>query len=232
MIVHRQIGTWRRKVARFIALSEFSRQKFIAGGLPASRVVVKPNFVLSNAPSLAPREDFLFVGRMSGEKGIGTLASAARSIGQAVVRVAGDGPDASRVAGIKGIVPLGRLTQDAVRREMDRAIAVIVPSLCYEGCPLVVIEAFAAGTPVIASRIGALAEMVQDGVNGFLFEPGNVDELLDKLRWAFDNRDRMLSMGRHARQTYDACFTPDRNYDQLMAIYRAAISELRSGTAS
>ena len=100
----------------------------------------------------------------------------------------------------------------------------VVPSICYENCPLTVVEAFANGLPVIASRLGAMAELVTDGVTGLLFEAGNAEDLAAKMAWAEAHPDDVSRMGRAARHEYDRKYTPQRNYDILMDIYRAAMS--------
>jgi len=227
--VHRAIGTWQNKVTRYIALNDFCRNKFIEGGLPADRIVVKPNFVDFEAPATHARSGFLFVGRLSAEKGVDVLVNAARAMGSAQVRVAGTGPEAGLLAGVPGVQALGALGGDAVRGEMSQAMALVLPSICYENFPRTLVEAFGSCTPVIASRHGAMAELVQDGITGLLFEPGNAQDLADKLRWAQAHPENMAAMGRNARALYEAEFTADRNYAQLIAIYNDAIA---AGSAS
>lgn len=227
LLLHRGLGTYRNKVARYVALNEFCRAKFIEGGLPAERVMVKPNFADFPAPALTRRADLLFVGRLSAEKGIATLASAMALLPAARLRVAGDGPESAVLNGIARITRLGSLPADAVREEMSRAAVLVVPSIWYETFGLVVIEAFACGTPVIASRIGALAELVRDGVTGLLFEPGNSHALAEKMNWALAHPDEMAEMGRKARAQYEAEFSAEVNYQRLMAIYQEAIDEVK-----
>jgi glycosyltransferase involved in cell wall biosynthesis len=227
LVLHRALGTYQNKVARYIALNDFCRNKFIEGGLPAGRVVVKPNFVDFPAPQPGARAGLLFVGRLSAEKGVTTLASAMALLPDARLRVAGEGPEAGLLDEVAGVVRLGSLPGEAVREEMSRATALVMPSVWYENFPRTLVEAFACGLPVIASRLGAMAELVEDGVTGLLFEPGNAKDLAAKLRWAQANPDKMAEMGSSARQKYEAEYTPERNYAQLMAIYEDAIQEQR-----
>lgn len=231
LTLHRGLGTYRNKVARYIALNEFCRSKFIEGGLPAERVVVKPNFVDFAAPDPEPRTGLLFVGRLSVEKGVATLAEAMRRLPGAGLRVAGDGPEAGLLDGMEGVNRLGSQPGDAVRREMSRALALVVPSIWYENFPRTIVEAFAAGLPVIASRIGALAEIVSDGKTGLLFEPGNPADLAEKMAWALAHPGEMAAMGRNARAQYEAEFSPGVNYRRLMEIYGEALAEQQRDTS-
>ena len=224
LTLHRGVGTYRNKVARYIALNEFCRGKFIEGGLPAERVVVKPNFVDAAAPVEAERNGLLFVGRLSVEKGIDTLAQAVRRLPGVALRVAGDGPKAGLLDGISGVTRMGSLPGEAVRTEMARASALVVPSIWYENFPRTIVEAFAAGLPVIASRIGALAEIVSEGKTGLLFEPGSPADLADKIAWALSHPDEMAAMGRNARARYESEFSPEVNYRRLMELYGEAMA--------
>ena len=226
---HRALGTWRNKVARYIALNEFCRRKFVEGGLPAERVLVKPNFVDFAPPPAGERSGFLFVGRLSAEKGIRTLVDAASKVPDARIAVAGSGPEASLLTSVANIDGLGALPSAAVRERMVAASALVLPSIWYENFPRTLVEAFGCGLPVIASRIGALAELIDDGVTGFLFEPRDADDLASKLRWANAHPAEMARMGRAARSHYEAHFTADGNYRQLMAIYNEAIAQAKGG---
>jgi len=237
--LHRSLGTYRNKVSRYIALNDFCRKKFIEGGLPAELIAVKPNFVdwkdeadsspnnphpLSQGAS-GVRSGILFVGRLSVEKGIESLGKAALLLPDAKLCVAGDGPQAAMLDGVQGVTKLGALPADAVRREMNSALALVIPSIWYENFPRTIVEAFAAGLPVIASRIGALAEIVTDGETGLLFEAGNVQDMADKLAWALANPEQMSMMGQKAHAKYEAEFTAEKNYAQLIDIYEAVIRE-------
>lgn len=224
---HRVIGTWTNKVTRYIALNDFCRTKFIEGGLPAERLVVKPNFVDFAAPDVIERRGFLFVGRLSVEKGIKTLVESAQKVPAVDIAVAGTGPESELLAGAQNIKALGALSGRDVRKQMSQATALLLPSIWYENFPRTLVEAFGCGLPVIASRIGALAELVQNGKTGLLFEPGNAIDLAEKIRWAEANPTAMARMGLAARAHYEANFTAERNYHQLMTIYQDALAEVR-----
>lgn len=229
LALHRGLGTYRNKVARYIALNDFCRRKFIEGGLPAERIVVKPNFVDFPAPETLSRQGLLFVGRLSAEKGVATLAQAAGLLPDARLRMAGEGPQAALLDGVSGVVRLGSLSGAAVRQAMNTAVALMMPSIWYENFPRTIVEAFACGLPVIASRIGALTDLVSDGQTGLLFEPGNPHDLADKMAWALANPERMADMGRKARAQYEEQFSAGENYRVLMGIYNNVI---RNGRVS
>jgi glycosyltransferase involved in cell wall biosynthesis len=229
LTLHRGLGTYRDKVTRYIALNDFCRNKFIEGGLPAELIAVKPNFVDVPVLQNMSRQGFLFVGRLSSEKGLESLAKAAALLQGAQLRVVGSGPQAALLDGVKGVTILGRMTSDAVLYEMSNSVAVVVPSIWYETFGMVVIEAFASGTPVIVSRIGVLAEIVTDGETGLLFEPGDAVDMASKMQWALNNPERMREMGLNARKLYEEKFSADQNYQRLIAIYREVIEEMKSG---
>lgn len=224
---HRLLGTWRRRVDRFVALSEFSRAKFIAGGLPGARIHLKPNFVdLAEPPGDVPRQGGLFVGRLAPEKGLGVLAEAYAGLAEASLDVYGDGPDAARLAGLPQVRLLGRRPAAEVHAAMRRAAYLVLPNLSYENFPLVIAEAYACGLPVIGSDYGAVAELVEAGVTGLKFPVGDATALRAALAWAEAHPEAMARMGDEARRRYEARYTPARNLEQLLDIYRRARADL------
>jgi glycosyltransferase involved in cell wall biosynthesis len=230
LATHRLRRTWSRDVDRYIALTRFARDLFSTGGLPPDRISVKPNFVHApRPPAPRPRQNiFLFAGRLSPEKGVETLLDAATQLPAGYhLHIAGDGPLRRRVADAgderASVVPLGQIDHPALTVAMRGARALVLPSVWYEGCPMTLIEAFASGLPVIASRLGAMAEMIDHGENGLLVAPGDAAALGDTLRWAADNPVAMAAMGDRARCSYQHLYTPERNYALLMRIYGEAI---------
>ena len=222
---HNRVGTWKIKVDAFIVLTNFAKNKFTEAGLPPEKMYVKPNFV--DRPEFICNElksGLLFVGRLSPEKGVDTLLQATRlaHIKPEEVFVAGDGPLYDTAAAWP-ITFLGKLTPDQVKLQMQRSVALLLPSVWYEGFPMVLVEAYATGLPVIASRGGALAELVEDGVTGLLFDPNDPNDLADKMRWALNHQNDMKSMGLSARRRFEERYTPQRNYEQLLQIYNQAI---------
>jgi len=225
VVAHRAIGTWERAVTTYIALSEFSREQFIAGGLPGDRIRVKPNFVEIPAGTEQKRDSFLFVGRLSHEKGVQVLASAARSADlKHPLSVAGAGPLEHLVHKEPTLEALGALATAEVYSRMRRVQALIVPSICFENFPRTIAEAFGCGTPVIASRLGAMCELVSEGRTGLLFEPGNADDLAAKLKWAEANPEELKRMGRNARRHFENYWSGQVNIVQLLGIYNEAMT--------
>ncbi len=225
---HRGQGTWRTKVDRFIALTDFARGKFIEAGFPADKIAVKPTFVedAGARASEGDRHGALFVGRLSPEKGIGTLLAAWRGL-DVPLRIAGEGPLMGMVrdAASSEIVRLGQKSAEEVTGEMARAAFLVMPSEWYEGFPLTLAEAFCQGLPVIASRLGAMAEVVEDGATGLHFAPGDSGDLAAKARWAAEHPVEMSGMGRNARRIYEEKYTPEINCEKLVAIYEAAVRD-------
>lgn len=231
LTVHRIRRTWSNDVDRYIALTEFARQKFIEGSLPGDRIMVKPNFTDVPPPlRKVGSNHFLFVGRLAHEKGILTLIEAQPGYHQ-TTRVAGAGPlaqvvdDAARKH--PSLVPLGRLGKLQVREEMLSARALIFPSEWYEGFPMALVEAFACGLPVISSCLGSMIDIIDEGKTGLFFEAGNAHDLAQKMRWAALHPEAMKCMGENARRIYEQKYTPDCNYEALMEIYERAIQSAR-----
>jgi glycosyltransferase involved in cell wall biosynthesis len=228
LATHRALGTFRHRVTRYIALNHFARSKYIEGGLPADRFRIKPNFVPSPAtPNWEDRSGGLYVGRLSSEKGLHVLAETIRMQSNARIEVIGSGPMEVLAREAFGERYLGYRTLDDIMQRMGRAQFMVLPSICYENSPRTIVEAFSCGLPVIASRLGALAEIVRDGVTGLLFSPGDPKDLAEKIAWAQAHPEQMVRMGQAARAEYEAEYTPERNYEMLMDIYDDAITTIR-----
>ncbi len=223
---HRVLGTWRDKVTRYIALNEFCRQKFIQGGLPADRIVVKPNFVDAGpAPVRIKRLGALYVGRLSHEKGISVLADAMRRLqGRVGLTVVGVGPQADLLANLPGVTLLGALPGNEVMELMRHTQMLVLPSIWYENFPRTLVEAFGCGLPVVASRLGAMPHLIDHDRNGLLFDAGSVNALAAAMDSLASDPQRCAEMGLAARQTYEESLTPEINYKMLMQIYEDALS--------
>lgn len=223
--VHRLLRTYASKVTRYIALNRFCRDKFIEGGLPAERVRIKPNFVDIGPPEGAARRGALFVGRMSAEKGIDVLIASIGNLDGFELTAIGSGPDQRRLEVHPRVRFLGWQDQAAVHDVMRSSSYLVMPSIWFENFPRTLVEAFACGLPVVASRLGAMAEIIEHGRTGLLFEPNSRSALAQTLQWAEAHPHEMRSMGERARYTYEQRYTPSRNYDELMEIYGQAMAE-------
>ncbi|HEX7635724.1 MAG TPA: glycosyltransferase [Noviherbaspirillum sp.] len=228
LAAHRLLGTYRERVTRYIALNRFARDKYVQGGLPLERLRIKPNFVQSDTPpQWEERSGGLYVGRFSVEKGLAVLAAAAPHLDGVAIKVIGSGPQEALARAAFGEHCPGFEPLERIMSRMQSARYLIVPSICHENSPRTIIEAFACGLPVIASRLGALADIVHDGVTGLLFTPGDAADLARCILWAESHPEQMLRMGRAARAEYEAQYTPERNYEILMDIYEDAIATTR-----
>ncbi|MGH8809451.1 MAG: glycosyltransferase, partial [Noviherbaspirillum sp.] len=229
LTTHRAIGTYRERVTRYIALNRFALDKYVEGGLPAQRFRIKPNFVASAAlPAWENRHGGLYVGRLSSEKGLDVLAAAVRLVPHVPVEANGSGPLEELARETFGERYLGYRPPEEIMTRMGSAQFLVLPSICYENSPRTIVEAFSCGLPVIASRLGALADIVSDGVTGLLFNPGDAADLAEKIAWAASHPEQMVRMGRAARAEYEAQYTPEHNYETLMDIYEDAIRSLHS----
>lgn len=231
--VHRAFRTYQTKIARYIALSDFAKSKFTAGGLPVDRIVVKPNFVDLDTKFVdAAKHGGIYVGRLAAEKGVECLTRALQRAADVDFTVHGSGPMLDQT--IEALGPQrvrGALGAENAISAIGGARYLVVPSIWYEGFPRVVAEAFACGTPVIASDLGTLAEVVENGKTGLLFEAGSSDALYDCIVWASENPSAMARMGRAARSVFEERYSAAVNYDQLTAIYRAAIADSQRGAS-
>jgi glycosyltransferase involved in cell wall biosynthesis len=172
------------------------------------------------------------VGRLAPEKGVRTLMAAWQRLGSRIpLEIVGDGPLRAELEarvgqrGLSGVAFHGHLTPDHLTPVMKHARFLVLPSECYEGFPMTIAEAFACGVPVIASRLGAMQEIVEDGRTGLHFTPGDADDLAAKVEWAWTHPDEMQVMGRAARAEYEAKYTAERNYQMLMQIYERVTRE-------
>jgi glycosyltransferase involved in cell wall biosynthesis len=228
LATHRALGTWKETVDVYLALTEFHRRKLVQGGLPEEKVMVKPNFVYPDPGTGEGGGDYaLFVGRLSPEKGLETLLGAWKLLGEQVpLKIAGDGPEADRVAeasrGTGGVEWLGAQPREQIVSLMKDARALIFPSVWYEGLPVVITEAYAAGLPVIASNLGNMSTVVEHGRTGLHFRPGDPEDLAARVEWAWSHPAELAHMRGEARAEFEAKYTAERNYQMLMECYEMA----------
>jgi glycosyltransferase involved in cell wall biosynthesis len=221
------LRTWQKKIDGFICISEFVKNQLIGAGIPESKLFRKYNFILEDpAFNDRPADDFLYVGRLSPEKGIGLLleAFASPELAGRSLTVIGNGPMRDEVeaaaARHANIRYLGTLDLQTTYRHMGQAFYLVFPSRWHEPFGRTIVEAFACGTPVIASDAGAAPELITHRHNGLLFTRDNIPSLIAKIKEACDDQD-YAQKRRNARETYLERFTMEINYTQLMDIYAA-----------
>jgi glycosyltransferase involved in cell wall biosynthesis len=228
---HRLMHTWENSIDCHIALTEFSREKFIAAGFHPDKIVVKPNFVDQDPGPKTKTGDFaLYVGRLTPEKGLETLLAAWQHFPpQWQLQVIGSGPERpeleSRIRrqNLVNINFRGSLSRPETIALMKEARFLVVPSLWYEGFPMVIAEAMACGTPVICSELGAMEEIVAHRRTGLHFTAGDAEDLAQKAAWAWIHPEDMAEMGRAARFEYERRYTAEKNYAALVKIYRRVL---------
>ena len=188
------LKSYDRYIDRFIAPSHFMQKKLIEWGKPADRIMYLPHFVKKKRNGFQKKAQVLFVGRLMHEKGAHLLLAAAKEFPNVNFFFAGEGEERDRLeqmaanSALKNCHFVGFQHAEALDQLVQESGAVVVPSLWYENAPFVVYEALALGTPVIAAKHGGLPELIQEGMNGFLFDPGSVAGLAKSLKMLFTHR--------------------------------------------
>lgn len=225
---HSLRGTWSQAVDVFIAYSQFAMDKFIQGGLPVEKFAFKTNF-LHPAPSPGDGKGGygLFVGRLSVEKGLGVMLDAWRQLGGKVpLKILGDGPMAGLVKEAMQEMPeiewLGRRPFEEVYDIVGNAAFLVFPSEWYETFGRVAIEAFAKGTPVVASKIGAITELIDHQRTGLHFRPSDPTDLATQITWLLEHPQELRQMRQTVRAEFEDKYTAEDNYTRLMEIYHQA----------
>jgi glycosyltransferase involved in cell wall biosynthesis len=233
LATHRIAGTYHKAVDLYVALTGFGRDKFVQGGFPAEKIVTKPNFILEDRGTGSGAGGYaLYVGRLDEGKGIEVLLPAWQKVqGPHELRILGDGllADLVRDAAAKDprIKWLGRRPMDEVFAAMGEAAFMILSSVWYEAMPRTIVEAYSRGTPIVASALGALAELITPGRTGLHFRPGDADDLSRQLQWAFAHPSELSAMRVRCRERFDRSYTSQENLQQMESIYRRAIEQRR-----
>ena len=230
---HRWIRTWNRLVDTYLVATEFYKRKFVEGGLPEGKIIIKPHFIHRDPGPRSVQQEgeyVLYIGRLDPEKGIRTLLNAWSNVNIPLI-IRGDGRleqesrDFIQVHQMNSIKTIGRLSADDLIQMIKNARFLIWPSEgYYETFGMVALECFAQGVPVIASNIGVMAEIVRNGETGLLFNPGNPMELASKVEWLWNHPEESTRMGHNARREYEEKYTPERNYQMLMEIYERTLA--------
>lgn len=248
-VAHRLLGTYKRKVDAFVALTEFAQEKLVESGVPKHKILVKPNFIqqpavrcrevaaeVISSPFSVAQKYALFVGRLSPEKGCETLIRAwalfqeewiasGDELNVPRLLIVGDGPERLvleelvQSSTLTSVSFMGKQSKERVLELMRNAEILVLPSLWYEGFPMTIVEAFSQSLAVVASNIGSLASAICHKENGLLFAAGDSTELSDALVWAMSHPQEMLKMGDAAHDDYERFYSAEVNYGQLIAIY-------------
>jgi glycosyltransferase involved in cell wall biosynthesis len=228
--IHKYMKTWSTHVAQYVCLTDFAKTKFINSSLAVNgnQLTVVPNFVFDANIKVKKRGDFfLYVGRISEEKGVELLVKAFSTNAKQKLIIIGDGPlkdDLENQYVSLNTSFIGKKEKSEVMDLMGRCKALIFPSLCYEGMPFTIIEAFSTGTPVIASNLGAMADMIKDEVNGFHFNANDEEDLRRAInKFNQLSEEEYQAMSAQARLSYEQNYHPETHYKAMMSIYEKAI---------
>ena len=230
LTLHRAIGTYDRDIHRYIILTQFGRSKAVKGGIEEHKIVVKPNFLPDPPPPGGGEGDYvIYVGRLLEGKGVETLIRAWRQLPQVKLKILGDGAlrqglEATAKCNGLNVEFMGRQDRRAVLDAISGAKLLIVPSECYEGFPMVIAESFACGTPVLASRIGSMEELIVEGETGRKFGAGNPQDLAQQLLAMLNDVQALAEMRIKARAYFEAHLTEKQNFAQLMDVYTDVIA--------
>ncbi len=223
------------RVDRFIAPSNFLKRKLIAGRIRPSKITVIPNFTsLDTAIDTHEGDYFIYTGRLLQEKGIDLLIRAAGAVEGARLLIVGEGPmekelkvEAERY-GSGRVEFTGYLSGEDFERTVAGTRFVVLPSRWYENLPFSIMEAMAAGKPVVATDIGGIPEMVDDAETGLLFPVGDEEALRSCLERMNADAGLRREMGRKGRAKAEKLYGREKHYADIMEVYDA-VRTPRSG---
>jgi glycosyltransferase involved in cell wall biosynthesis len=225
--IARKMRFYLNHVTIYATLTDFQRRRLIREGYPAERILVVPNMIVNSFPSWElPGKYVGYVGRVSPEKGISTFMLAAEKVPEIPCKVAGayDRMPDLPLRASKNFSFLGHLNGVELNDFFSKCSMIVIPSICFEGFPIVLLEAMLRGKAVVCSRIGGLPEIVEDGITGLLFEAGNATDLVEKILYLWERPDLCQKMGEAGRRKAFREYSEDRYYEQIMAAYERAIA--------
>lgn len=218
--------TWTKLVDAYFCFTEFAKSKFIASGLPEEKLIVKPNFVAppsAEATESNPSPYLIYVGRLEENKGIRLFMEISYQL-NIPLKIVGEGPMEEQLHGLPNIELLGKRAHEEVLELIQHAKALLFPSLCYEGMPMTILEAFAHKTPVIASDLGAMQTIIAHQKNGWLFEPDSASALLSSIQTLLENEEIAEGLSNAAFNDFQKLYSREKNYELLMDTYQRLIS--------
>lgn len=231
MYFHEIFRLYEPNIDHFIAPSDFLASKVREHGV-RKPVTTIPNFIdpAQFRPHYEHDNYFLYAGRLVKTKGVMTLLEAMRHVGaDAELRIAGAGELEEEMRNfvaahnLTNVRFLGHLSTEQLIREVQRAVFTVQPAEWYENYSMTVIESMACGTPVIGAAIGGIPEQIQDNRNGLLFEPGDAQQLGEKISYLLTHRDKAIEMGRNARAQVEAVNAPEAHYQATVNLYRRLV---------
>jgi len=218
------------KITKFITLTEFTKKEFLSKGLPENKLVIKPNFLNITPSNIKPfieKKNAIYASRISKEKGILTLVETFKNV-DIEIDILGDGPLLEKIKKNNknnNIRYHGSLSRNETSKFINRSKFIIIPSECYEGFPMTILEAFREGTLVLASNIGSIQSIIKNKHNGVLFEHGNKLDLINKVKWIVNNPKLCDQIALNANNEFNKKYSSEVNYKQLIKIYEDAIKK-------
>lgn len=220
---HRRKGTWNNSIDKYICLTDFQRSKLIEGGVPAEKLIIKPNFVSESSSPSDFEEFFLFAGKLDSWKGASDLMHLFQHNNSAKFIIIGKSENPDVFEHFSNVSLLGERPREEVLDYMRRCKAVLFPSKCYEGMPMVILEAFAHGKPVITRNIGAMSSMVDHGVNGLKYN--SIDDFVKSVKLLESSEHLALELGKNALNEYKDKYTRIRGYENLLSVYNSVLND-------
>jgi glycosyltransferase involved in cell wall biosynthesis len=219
-------NTWNTLVDQFFCFSAFAKEKFIAAGINEQLLTVKPNFIPEfKFPASPSSKDFyVYIGRLEENKGLKLLAEIAPKL-SLPVKIIGSGVLSNELKSVKNLELLGQMSHDQTLQYLFNAKSLLFPSLCYEGMPMTILEAFSTKTPVIASDLGAMKSMIDHRTNGLLFEPNSAQDLLGKVEMLDQNFDFQQQLASRAFSNFKEKYNEKAVYDLLLNTYQRVLSK-------
>lgn len=233
MYIHRILNIYKKNISIYITVSEFYRNKLIEYGFDANKIITIPNFVFLNERDIdyESNDYFVYFGRISKEKGLLTLIRAMKFVKNDKLIIIGEGPFKDEVMRfiyqnqINNIIFTGYLNLDKIFKIIKKSKFIIVPSEWYENCPFSILESFSNGKPVIGSNIGGIPELIDNGVDGLLFEMGNWEDLLKKINILSNSKRVLIEMGKNARKKILKKFSPIIHYNRIISVYEKVLNK-------
>lgn len=232
-----RVGGVLEKISAFRCPTEFSKKKLLEAGIPESKLFVCPHSIDVSGiePRFEPGSYILYLGRLSQEKGLLTLIRAVTGLRKTMLKIAGAGPFEHELRsyvqkeGLTNIEFVGHKSGQEKWDLVRNSLFVVVPSESYETFCMVVIESYAAGKPVIASQVGSLPYVLENGKSGLLFRSGSVDDLREKINYLCCHPAELEAMGRYGRELAETKYHPEETYRALMCIFAKVIAAERTG---